>query len=245
MASNADTTVNSAPQEEAAVMPLLEHLKEFRTRLIRAAIALIITSAISFIFARQVFVILLKPLGDVSVQALRPTETLGNYMKVALLCGMILAMPVIVYQVARFIAPGLTKSEKRYLFVLVPGATLCFITGVAFAYFVMLPAALPFLGNFMVDLIEQNWAIGEYLSFVTSLLFWIGVAFELPLFVYFLAKAGVVDAQMLSKNRKYAIVAIAFLAAVITPTVDPLNMALVMGPLIVLYELGVILARIA
>ncbi|NIV30932.1 MAG: twin-arginine translocase subunit TatC, partial [Anaerolineae bacterium] len=165
--------------------------------------------------------------------------------KVALLCGVILAMPFIVYQVARFIAPGLTKSEKRYLWVLVPGATLCFITGVAFAYFVMLPAALPFLGSFMADLIEQNWAIGEYLSFVTSLLFWIGVAFELPLFVYFLAKAGVIDAQTLSKNRKYAIIAIAVLAAVITPTVDPLNMALVMGPLIVLYELGVILARIA
>jgi sec-independent protein translocase protein TatC len=226
-------------------MPFMEHLKEFRTRLIRAFIALFITTAISFAFARQVFVILLNPLGDVTVQALKPTESLGNYMKVALLCGVILAMPFIVYQVARFVAPGLTKSEKRYLWVLVPGATLCFITGVAFAYFVMLPAALPFLGSFMADLIEQNWAIGEYLSFVTSLLFWIGVAFELPLFVYFLAKAGVVDAQTLSKNRKYAIIAIAVLAAVITPTVDPLNMALVMGPLIVLYELGVILARIA
>ena len=242
--SEAETTVNGA-SEEVAVMPLMEHLKEFRTRLIRAFIALFITTAISFVFARQVFVILLEPLGDVTVQALKPTESLGNYMKVALLCGVILAMPFIVYQVARFIAPGLTKSEKRYLYVLVPGATLCFITGVAFAYFVMLPAALPFLGSFMADLIEQNWAIGEYLSFVTSLLFWIGLAFELPLFVYFLAKAGVIDAQTLSKNRKYAIVAIAFLAAVITPTVDPLNMALVMGPLIVLYELGVILARVA
>jgi len=226
-------------------MPLMEHLKEFRTRLIRAFIALFFTTAISFIFARQVFVILLEPLGDVAVQALKPTESLSNYMKVALLCGVILAMPFIVYQLARFITPGLTKRERRYLWVLVPGATLCFLTGVAFAYFVMLPAALPFLGSFMADLIEQNWAIGEYLSFVTSLLFWIGVAFELPLFVYFLAKAGVIDAQTLSKNRKYAVIAIAFLSAVITPTVDPLNMALVMGPLIVLYEVGVILARIA
>jgi sec-independent protein translocase protein TatC len=243
--TDVETAANGAPSKEAAVMPFMEHLKEFRTRLIRAFIALFITSAISFLFARQVFVILLAPLGDVTVQALRPTESLGNYMKVALLCGVILAMPFIVYQVARFIAPGLTKSEKRYLWVLVPGATLCFITGVAFAYFVMLPAALPFLGSFMADLIEQNWAIGEYLSFVTSLLLWIGLAFELPLFVYFLAKAGVIDAQTLSKNRKYAIIAIAFLAAVITPTVDPLNMALVMGPLIVLYELGVILARTA
>ena len=240
-----EATAEGAPEPESAVMPLMDHLREFRTRLIRAFIAMFITTGISFVFAKQVFIVLLDPLGDVTVQALKPTESIGNYMKVALLCGVILAMPVIVYQLARFIAPGLTKKERRYLYLLVPGATLCFVTGVAFAYFVMLPAALPFLGSFMADLIEQNWAIGEYLSFVTSLLFWIGVAFELPLFVYFLAKAGVIDAQMLSKNRKYALVAIAVLAAVITPTVDPLNMALVMGPLIVLYEIGVLLARIA
>lgn len=243
--SDAETTANDTPAGEATIMPLMEHLKELRKRLIRAFIALFFTTAISFVFARQVFVILLEPLGDVAVQALKPTESISNYMKVALLCGIILAMPFIVYQIARFLAPGLTKKERRYLYVLVPGATLCFLTGVAFAYFIMLPAALPFLGSFMADLIEQNWAIGEYLSFVTSLLFWIGVAFELPLFVYFLAKVGVIDAQTLSKNRKYAVIAIAFLSAVITPTVDPLNMALVMGPLIVLYEVGVILARIA
>ena len=243
--SKVETTAQGAPDGESAVMPLLEHLKEFRTRLVRIAIALIITTAISFAFAAQVFEILLQPLGDVTVQALKPTESIGNYMKVALLCGVILAMPVIVYQLGRFIAPGLTKKEKRYLYLLVPGATLCFLMGVAFAYFVMMPTALGFLGEFMSGLIEQNWAIGEYLSFVTSLLFWIGVAFELPLFVYFLAKAGIIDAKTLSKNRKYALVAIAVLAAVITPTVDPLNMALVMGPLVVLYEVGVLLAKFA
>jgi sec-independent protein translocase protein TatC len=243
--SDAKATANGAAAGESAVMPLMEHLRELRTRLIRAVIVLLATTVISFLFAKQVFIILLQPLGDVTIQALKPTESLSNYMKVALLCGIILAMPVIVYQLARFIAPGLTKSERRYLWVLVPGATFCFVTGVAFAYFVMLPAALPFLGTFLADLIEQNWAIGEYLSFVTSLLFWIGVSFELPLFVYFLAKAGIIDAQTLRKNRKYALIAIAVLAAVITPTVDPLNMALVMGPLVVLYEIGVILARIA
>jgi sec-independent protein translocase protein TatC len=243
--SDVKATANGAAAGESAVMPLMEHLRELRTRLIRAVIVLLATTVISFLFAKQVFIILLQPLGDVTIQALKPTESLSNYMKVALLCGIILAMPVIVYQLARFIAPGLTKSERRYLWVLVPGATFCFVTGVAFAYFVMLPAALPFLGTFLADLIEQNWAIGEYLSFVTSLLFWIGVSFELPLFVYFLAKAGIIDAQTLRKNRKYALIAIAVLAAVITPTVDPLNMALVMGPLVVLYEIGVILARIA
>jgi sec-independent protein translocase protein TatC len=230
---------------EPAVMPLMEHLKELRTRLIRAFIALFVTTGISFIFARQVFLLLMVPLENTKLQALKPTESLGNYMKVALLSGLVLAMPFIVYQIGRFVTPGLTKKERRYLLLLVPGATLCFATGVAFAYFVMLPSAIGFLQTFMADIIEQQWAIGEYLSFVTSLLFWIGVAFELPLFVYFLAKLGIIDAQTLSKNRKYAVVAIAVLAAVITPTVDPFNMALVMGPLIILYEIGVILAKVA
>jgi sec-independent protein translocase protein TatC len=243
--SDAQLTHQDAPDREEAVMPLMEHLKELRTRLIRAALALMVTSIASFAFAKEVFVILMRPLGNGQVQALRPTESLGNYMKVALLCGVILAMPVIVYQLARFLAPGLTKKEKRYLYLLVPGATLCFVTGVAFAYFVMLPAAIPFLQGFLADIIKQDWAIGEYLSFVTSLLFWLGVSFELPLFVYFLAKLGLIDAKTLSKNRKYAIVVIAVLAAVITPTVDPLNMMLVMGPLIILYELGVLLAKLA
>jgi sec-independent protein translocase protein TatC len=226
-------------------MPLMEHLKELRTRLIRASIALAITTAASFAFAKQVLVFLIAPMGDTPPQALKPTESLGNYMKVSLLCGVILAMPVIVYQIGRFIAPGLTKNERRWLFLLVPGATLCFVGGVAFAYFIMMPAAIPFLQGFMSDIIEQQWAIGEYLSFITSLLFWLGVAFELPLFVYFMAKIGLIDAQTLARSRKYAVIVIAVLAAVITPTVDPLNMVLVMGPLIVLYELGVLLARIA
>ncbi|MFN2291382.1 MAG: twin-arginine translocase subunit TatC [Anaerolineae bacterium] len=233
------------PEGEVAVMPLMEHLKELRDRLIRAFIALFVATGISFIFAKQVLEFLIAPMGDTLPQALKPTEVLGNYMKVALICGVAIAMPVIVYQVARFVAPGLTKREKRYLFILVPGATISFLGGVAFAYFVMMPAAIPFLLGFLSDVVEQRWAIGEYLSFVTSLLFWIGVAFELPLFVYFLAKIGLVNAEMLSRNRKYAVIAIAVLSAVITPTVDPLNMALVMGPLIILYELGVILARIA
>ena len=243
--SESQATPEGAAEPEAAVMPLMEHLKELRNRLIWAFGGLLVTTAASLTFAKQVLKILIAPMGDTLPQALKPTESLGNYMKVALLCGVILAMPFIVYQIGRFVAPGLTKKERRYLFLLVPGATLCFVTGVAFAYFIMMPAAIPFLQGFMADIIKQQWAIGEYLSFVTSLLFWIGVAFEEPLFVYFLAKLGIVDAKMLSKNRKYALVLIAILSAVITPTVDPLNMMLVMGPLIVLYELGIILAKLA
>jgi sec-independent protein translocase protein TatC len=237
--------LNEAADAPASVMPFMEHLKEARSRLVWAFLALAVTTAISFLFTKQVFIFLMVPLGDGTLQALRPTETLGNYMKVALLCGIIVAMPVFVYHLARFLAPGLTKEERRYLFVLVPGATICFLTGAAFAYYIMLPSAIFFLQFFMSDIIRQDWTVGDYLSFVTSLIFWIGVAFELPLFVYFLAKLGIVDAAMLRKNRKYALIAIAVLAAIITPTVDPMNMVLVMLPLLVLYELGVILARIA
>lgn len=243
--SESQTVPDGTPSADTEIMPLMEHLRELRKRLIRAFIALFIATGISFIFAKQVFVILIAPMGDTPPQALKPTESLGNYMKVALISGVTLAMPFIVYQIGRFLAPGLTKNEKRYMLLLVPGATLCFVTGVAFAYFVMLPAAIPFLQGFMSDIIEQRWAIGEYLSFVTSLLLWIGLAFELPLFVYFLAKIGIIDTEMLTKNRKYAIIIIAVLAAVITPTVDPLNMALVMGPLVILYELGILLSRLA
>jgi len=243
--SEPQTPLDDVASAEADVMPLMEHLKELRKRLIRAFIALFITTGISFIFAKQALVFLIAPMGDTPPQALKPTESLGNYMKVALICGVTLAMPFLVYQIGRFLAPGLTKKEKRYLFLLVPGATLCFVTGVAFAYFVMLPTAIPFLQGFMADIIKQQWAIGEYLSFVTSLLLWIGLAFELPLFVYFLAKIGLINTEMLTKNRKYAVVIIAVVAAVITPTVDPLNMALVMGPLVILYELGILLTRFA
>jgi sec-independent protein translocase protein TatC len=223
----------------------MEHLKELRQRLVWAVLALLITTGISFVFAKQVLVFMIAPMGDTMPQALKPTESLGNYMKVALICGVTLAMPVIVYQLGRFLAPGLTKQEKRWLYLLVPGATISFVAGAAFAYFVMLPTAIPFLQGFMSDIIEQSWAIGEYLSFVTSLVFWIGLAFELPLFVFFLAKLGIISPEMLTKNRKYAYLGIAVVAAIITPTVDPLNMLLVMGPLMVLYELGVILAKLA
>jgi sec-independent protein translocase protein TatC len=243
--SSSQATPQGTAETEPAVMPLMGHMKELRSRLIKAFAALLVTTAASLAVTKQVLTILIAPMGDTMPQALKPTESIGNYMKVALICGVTLAMPVIVYQIGRFVSPGLTRREKLYLFLLVPGATLCFVTGVAFAYFVMLPAAIPFLQGFLEDIIAQQWALGEYLSFVTSLLFWIGVAFELPLFVYFLAKLGVVNAEMLVKNFKYAIVIIAALAAIITPTVDPLNMILVMGPLIILYIIGILLAKLA
>jgi len=226
-------------------MSILEHLAELRTRLLRVIIALGLCTLLSFAFARPLLRFLVAPMGDNPPVALTPTEAIGTFMKVALFAGVTLAMPVIVYQAMRFITPGLTPQERRYLFVIVPGATFSFVAGVTFAYFVMLPAAVPFLQGFLSDIVRQQWAIGKYISFVTAMIFWVGVSFETPLLIFFLAKLRIVSARMLWRNFRYAIIAIAILAAVITPTPDPFNMALVMGPLIVLYLIGVVLAWIA
>jgi sec-independent protein translocase protein TatC len=156
-----------------------------------------------------------------------------------------LAMPVLVYQLISFIAPGLTRQEKRYLYFVLPGATISFVAGAAFAYFIMLPTAIPFLKGFLSDIIEPNWFVDKYISFITSLLFWVGLSFETPLLIFFLSKLGIVTPAVLSRYRKYAILVIAVLAAVITPTPDPFNMVLVMGPLILLYEIGILLAKLA
>jgi len=225
-------------------MTLIEHLEELRGRLIKSAIALAVTTLASLIFTGRLLKILVAPAGIKPI-FLRPTEMFVTYMRVALISGTALAMPVIVYQMIRFVLPALKPHERRYLYIIVPGATFSFLLGLAFAYFAMLPFALRYLLSFGGNIAEAKWAIGEYISFVTKLLFWVGVTFETPLLVFFLAKLGVVTPEMLARYRKYAIVAIAVLAAVITPTPDPFNMMVVMVPLLILYEIGVLLAKLA
>lgn len=230
---------------EERKMTVVEHLEELRERLIKSAIALMVTTLFSLLFASRFLKILIAPAGGVKPIFLRPTEGFITYMRVALLNGVALAMPIIVYQAIRFIVPGLKANERRYLYIILPGAAVSFLVGVAFAYFAMLPFALRYLLRFGSDIAEARWAIGEYIAFVTTLMFWVGVVFETPLLFFFLAKLGIVTPRMLSSNRKYAVLAAAILAAVITPTPDPFNMLLVMAPLIVLYEIGVLLAKLA
>ena len=225
-------------------MTVVEHLEELRGRLIKSVIALAVTTLLSLIFTGRLLEILVAPAGIKPI-FLRPTEMFVTYMRVALIAGTALAMPVIVYQMIRFVLPALKPHERRYLYIIVPGATFSFLLGLAFAYFAMLPFALRYLLSFGGNIAEAKWAIGEYISFVTKLLFWVGVTFETPLLVFFLAKLGVVTPEMLARYRKYAIVAIAVLAAVITPTPDPFNMMVVMVPLLILYEIGVLLAKLA
>lgn len=230
---------------EEGQLTIIEHLEELRGRLMKSAIALTVTTLFSFIFAKQFLQLLVAPMGETPPVSSSPTTNIVVFTKVALISGVALAMPVLVYQLISFIAPGLKPQEKRYLYFVLPGATISFVGGAAFAYFIMLPTAIPFLKGFLSDIIEPNWFIDKYISFVTSLLFWVGLSFETPLLIFFLAKLGIVTSASLSRYRKYAILVIAVISAVITPTPDPFNMLLVMMPLIILYEIGILLAKLA
>jgi len=223
-------------------MTLLEHLDEFRRRLIIVAVTVLVTTLLSFIFAKQLVDLLAYPVGGIDMlQSIDVTENISVFMKVSLMSGMVLSMPVILYQLIAFIVPGLTREEKQGLFIALPAALGLFLGGMAFAYFIMLPQAVPFLINFLD--IPTAPRPKSYFNFVTRLVFWIGVSFELPLVIALLARLGVITPEFLVKNIRYAIIIIAILAALITPTIDPLNMGLVMAPLIILYAVGIVLAK--
>jgi sec-independent protein translocase protein TatC len=225
-------------------LPILEHLLELRSRLIKASLALFVGTAVSIAFAKRGLELLLLPL-PIPPQTLAPTEAFVVYFRVALIGGLVLAMPVIVYQLVAFLLPGMLPNERKYLLWSLPGVGICFAGGVAFASFIMLPAAITFMQGFLNDIIEQQWTLNNYISFVTNALFWMGMVFQTPLILFLLAKLDLVTAQQLAKVRKFAILGCAIIAAVVTPTPDPVNMMIVMIPLYLLYEVGVILARFA
>ena len=232
----------SAPLEIEG-QTILEHLNELRIHLTRALIGLVIATAISFTFAERVLEFLIEPSGDL-LDVISPTEGIETYFKVALVCGVIISMPWLLFQLWRFISPGLEKNEKRYVYVFVPSAFILFLLGVSFAWLILLPAAISFLATFMGDIFEARWISREYISFATTFLLWIGISFEMPLIVYFLARFGIVGPNTLREQWRIAIVGIAVLAAVITPSIDPVTMLLTMVPLLVLYLISIVLARV-
>lgn len=225
-------------------MTLMDHLRELRSRLMWIVGSIVIGTVLSMVFVTPLLKIIIQPLTALGVQptAIGPTDTITIFFKVSFTAGAILAMPVLVYQIIRFVTPGLYPHEKRTLLMILPGVMVLFALGASFAYFLLLPQAVYFLQSFLGDLIKQDWTIDRYVSFVTRIVFWIGVAFQMPLVVAFLARTGIVSGPRLLGWWRQAVVVIAAAAAAITPTVDPVNMALVMGPLIVLYGLSVGLA---
>ena len=225
-------------------MSLLEHIEELRQRLFKAVGAIVVTTLLSFIFAGQLVDFLAAPIGGrAALVSIEITENIAIFMRVSLLSGVVLGMPVVVYQAMRFILPGLTDREKRWLLLGVPFASLLFVSGVAFTWAVMLPTAVPFLTSFLG--ITTQVRPNNYFEFVTSLMFWIGLSFEMPLIVFFLAKLKIVKASQLVQYWRHAVVVMAIVAAVVTPTIDPINMSLVMLPLGVLYAISIVLAIFA
>ena len=222
---------------------ILQHLNDLRVRLTWAVGGLAIAVVISFIFTEQLLNILIKPYGE-TLQTLSPTEGIQTFFRVALVAGATLAMPWILYQVWLFVVPGMHVHERRYVYIFVPSAFFLFLLGVAFTWFILLPSAILFLANFLPSVFSAEWTSQEYIGFTTSFLFWIGVSFEIPLIIYFMARFGIVTTQALRQHWRIAVVGIAILAAVITPSIDPMTMLLTMAPLLMLYLVSIGLAAV-
>jgi len=232
--------------QDAKVRALFwEQVDALRMHLLRAVIGLALGAGITFFYAGQVLEFLAKPIGGLAnLQALGITEPVGVFMQVSLLSGFALALPYIAFEFWLFAAPGLKPRERLFGLIAIPLATLLFISGLAFTYFVFLPPALQFLQHFLAIPMDHPQA-KLYFSFVTNLMLWIGISFEFPLVIYALTAVGLIRPQVLAQQWRLAIVIIAILAAAITPTVDPFSMGLVMIPMIALYFLSIGLSFIA
>ena len=253
----------SAPQK----ISVLEHLRELRNRFIKSLIALVVGTGVASVFTFRILEFLKGPAGDTPLIQTAPTEFIATYFKVALIGGLILAMPVVLYQFMMFAAPGLTPREKRYVLVSLPGIVLLFAAGVVFAWFVLvppaihffftfgssgtlsppgwLPSALHFLCNFGGDVVEPFIRIDRYINFILMFTLWVGLSFQTPLVMSLLARLGVVKPASFAKRRKLAVVCAFIAAAILTPTVDPFIQTALASPIIVLYEMGIWLSKLA
>ncbi|TRZ74250.1 MAG: twin-arginine translocase subunit TatC, partial [Deltaproteobacteria bacterium] len=213
------------PVEEK--MPFTSHLEELRTRIIRIIIAAAIGFGVCWYFKEWLFQIITRPLHQVlppnsfMIYTSLP-EAFFNYMKISFYASLFLISPYILYQLWKFISPGLYKSEKKYMFPFVISSTILFICGILFGYYLALPPAFSFFVEFSSDFLKPMFSMREYLSLSLKLLLAFGVSFELPVVIFFLARIGVVNSKMLSRNRRYAILIIFIAAAILTPSPDAL-----------------------
>jgi len=221
-----------------------DQVEDLRKHLLRSILGLALMVGISFFFTQPLINYLALPVGGLeTLRAIEVTESIGVFMKVALLSGLALSLPYIAFEFWLFAAPGLRPRSRSFGLLAIPMATVLFVSGMAFAYYVMMPTALPFLLNFMG--IQAELRPASYFNFVTGVMFWIGIAFEFPLLIYALTAIGFVKPKVLAEQWRLAMVLIAVLAAAITPTVDPVNMALVMAPMSLLYFISIGLSQIA
>jgi sec-independent protein translocase protein TatC len=250
----AETPDTGPEQEPSGEMSFLEHLEELRWRLVKVIAGVLIGMIICGVFIDWIMnAVLLQPIVEVNakllpgqppirLQNLKPFGQLFMYMQVALIGGALMSIPNILYQLWAFIAPGLLPHERKSIRAIVAFSSICFLGGVAFAYFVMLPAALGFFSTFGTPTIENNIAINEYMNFIISVMLAAGVVFELPMVSWFLSKIGILTPKFMRKYRRHAIVLIFVLAAILTPGTDPVSQILLAVPLLVLYEISIIIS---
>ena len=230
--------------EQEKRLTLIGHLEELRKRLLWSVIAVAVGIIASFPLAPHIFDILKSRAEGINLIYTHVTEMLGIYIKVALYCGIALALPYLIYQLVMFLSPALRDREKKYIYFSLPIVFILFAAGVCFAYFIFLPPALKFLLTFGGSIAQPMISVGNYVSVVVKLLFSVGLVFEIPLVITLLAKIGVVSPQKLAHGRKWAVLAAFVLAAIITPTVDPVNQTLIAAPIVVLYELSIGLSKL-
>jgi sec-independent protein translocase protein TatC len=233
-----------ASEESKKELTFIEHFNELRKHLLVIVIGLAVGVAVSFSFAERALQFLAQPIGGLqSLQSIEVTENMGVFMRVSLLSGFILSLPLTLYEIVAFVMPALKPEERKWLFIAIPAFFIMFVAGVAFAYLVMLPVAIPFLVQFLG--VETVPRLSNYIGFVTNLMFWIGLIFETPLVMFLLTKLHIVTPKLLLRGWRVAIVASSILAAMITPTVDPVNMGLLMAPMLGLYLLSVLMSVFA
>ena len=233
---------------------LKPHLVELRDRLVKACLAIGVGASVGFyVVNNPVFfgvslpdfmVLQLAPAGTV-LKAVQVGEIFLRYMSIALVVGIIVAMPVIIYQLVAFFSPGLLNKEKRIVYTALPIVTELFLAGIVFGWYITIPAALGFLlGYGNTATIQSEPTADSFFDTVSTLLLWNGIIFELPAIMYLLARLNIVSTKMLTSTRRYAIVIITIIAALITPTGDPYNLMLLAVPMYLLYELGILLTRL-
>jgi len=235
-------------QNNNSEMSFLDHLEELRWRLIFAVIGVVIGTIIAWVFIDQlVNLVLLKPARDAGadLQNLRPFGQLFLFVQIAIIAGIIISIPNIFYQLWSFISPALKGSEKKYILSIVIFSSVCFLCGIAFAYFVMLPMALKFAEQFGSEAIKNEFAIDEYMNIIISVMLAAGLVFELPMVSFFLSKLGILTPQFMRKFRRHAIVIILFLAAILTPGADPVSQLILAIPLVLLYEISIFISKLS
>lgn len=229
-------------------MSFFDHLEELRWRVVKAVIAVLIAAAgCAFFSDFLVKTVLMKPLLTVGLKAqvLTPYGIMLLYMEVVLVAGLIIAMPFVLYQLWQFIAPGLLPTERKYVWWIIFFTSICFLSGVVFAYFVLIPTALKFFAGFGTDTFELNVSADNYISFLLSLILGAGLVFELPMVSYFLSKLGLLTPAFMRKYRRHAIVGILIISAVVTPTPDIITQSLLAAPMIFLYEISIFISKYA